>query len=68
MLYVALLPTADAKRLNSVIIILTMRSIWLERNAQVFGAASIQASRVLDYICEVWCLLLRARTVADNRL
>jgi hypothetical protein len=43
----------DSKKANSLIM-LTMRSLWLERNARVFDRVASPMTRVIDSICSEW--------------
>jgi hypothetical protein len=43
----------DSKKANSLIM-LTMRSLWLERNARVFDRVASPTTRVIDSICSEW--------------
>jgi hypothetical protein len=47
------LPAAQKKVTNSIIM-LTLRSIWLERNAWIFDDASSLILRVLDVVLAQW--------------
>jgi hypothetical protein len=47
------LSTAQEKVANSIIM-LTLRSLWLERNVQIFDATSSSMSRVLDVALAEW--------------
>jgi hypothetical protein len=49
---VANLSRSDRKTANSIIM-LTLRAIWLERNARVFDHTHSTAARVLDDIIEL---------------
>jgi hypothetical protein len=57
---VAPLQSGQEKVANSVIM-LTMRAIWLERNAQVFDATASSISRVLDSIIAEWEMWVTCR-------
>jgi hypothetical protein len=50
----------DAKNANSFIM-LTMRSLWLERNARVFGGVSTSTALVIDVICIEWAEWIACR-------
>jgi hypothetical protein len=41
---------------------LTLRSLWLERNARVFDRAPSSAGVVLSSICQEWTLCLSCRS------
>jgi hypothetical protein len=57
---VANLSRSDRKTANSIIM-LTLRAIWLERNARVFDHTHSTAARVLDGIIELWGLWVSSR-------
>jgi hypothetical protein len=57
---VAVLPRKDRKKANSFIM-LTLRSIWLERNARVFDGTMSSARVVLAAIYEDWSLWMSCR-------
>jgi hypothetical protein len=57
---VANLSKADAKVANSFVM-LTIRSLWLERNARVFENSPSPASRVIDVVLAEWALWIRCR-------
>jgi hypothetical protein len=55
---VTVLRRKDRKKANSFIM-LTLRSIWLERNARVFDGTMSSARVVLAAIYEDWSLWMR---------
>jgi hypothetical protein len=57
---VANLSKADAKVANSFVM-LTIRSLWLERNARVFENSPSPASRVIDVVLADWALWISCR-------
>jgi hypothetical protein len=54
------LPSAASKTANSAIM-LTLRSIWLERNARVFEGVYTTAPRVLALIYAEWDMWISCR-------
>jgi hypothetical protein len=57
---VANLSRRNLKTANSIIM-LTLRALWLERNARVFDQANSPAVRVLDGTVELWNVWVSSR-------
>jgi hypothetical protein len=57
---VANLSRSNRKIANSIIM-LTLRALWLERNARVFDQANSPTARVLDGIVELWNVWVSSR-------
>jgi hypothetical protein len=57
---VAHLPSGRRKDGNSIIM-LVIRSIWLERNARVFEGKASPSDVVLDMVVDTWCAWMAAR-------
>ncbi|KAM0917393.1 hypothetical protein ACQ4PT_009542 [Festuca glaucescens] len=55
------------KRATNSLILLTLRSIWLERNARVFDAISCTATSLANRVIDVWKDWIRARALGRGR-